>query len=247
MSDLTPQPISSFVEITNLNNFNNDSTLTLLNANAATPATKNANLKFKNLYTLVKSNLNLTDADINTGINPANINTNQLVNISSITVNQYGRVVQLAGTNAAVVPTATGVASGFLPSSITVPLNSPANTPVYGTPSTFTTGYAGNILVTVYFNMLTIVPLASQPEITNPPNIYIKNNINTPTQIIPFFKSSSYGANIGKNREYIISGVAVALLPCQPNTTNWVVGVTYEALNPSYTFNYAAVFQNNSQ
>lgn len=247
MPDLTPQPISTFPEITNLNGFNNDSLLTLLNANASTPATKNANLKFKNLYTLVKTNLNLTDADINTGINPANINTNQLVNISSITVNQYGRVVQIAGTNASIAPTATGVTSGFLPSSIVVPLNAPANTPVYGTPSTFTTGYAGNILVTVYFNLVTIIPLAAQPPFTTAPNVFVNNNINSPTQITPFFQTASYGRNIGQNREYIISGVAVALLPCQPNTTNWVIGVTYPFLNPSYTFNYAAVFQNNSQ
>jgi hypothetical protein len=246
MADLTPQPISSFVEITNLNNFNNDSAITLLDANATTPATKNANLKFKNLYALIKTNLNLTDANINTGINPVNINTNQLSSISSITVNQYGRVVQIAGTSASSAPAAIGVATGLLSGTISVP--GLINNITYGALSSFQTLYTGNILVTIYFNVTVPYSTGTLPQ-TLPPDIYVTNNTKVETQVpIAFNNSTIYGYNDNGGPRVVFTGTAVTLIPCSSNTTEWKIGTKYpQKYPPIYTFNYTSVFQNNSQ
>lgn len=251
MADLTPQPISTFGEITNLNGFNNDSLITLLNANASTPATKNANLKFKNLYTLVKNNLNLTDADINTGITPASINTNQLATISSITVNQYGRVTQIAGSPVSGTTPQAGIETGSFSSAITVPSFQASSAPFFGNASNFTCVYTGKVLITVYFNAVYNFSNGTNtiPQITNIP-IYVTNNTNVPTEI-PFKTKSTTTTSLGNgNGTHTVSGTAVILLPSSPNTTNWKIGVGYSnEINGvyGYTFNYAVIFQNNTQ
>lgn len=250
MADLTPQPISTFGEITNLNGFNNESLITLLNANASTPATKNANLKFKNLYTLVKSNLNLTDADINTGINPSNINTTQLASIASITVNQYGRVVQIAGSPVSGTTPQAGIEAGSFSSTIVVPSSQPGNAPFFGNSSNFTCVYNGKVLVTIYFTATYNYSSGNNTILfTSNIPIYITNNSNVVTEV-SFKTQSVRTTSTGKSGQHILSGTAVILLPSSPNTTNWRVGVGYATDIPGnngFNFDYAVIFQNNTQ
>lgn len=252
MSELTPQPISSFPEITDINNFNNDSLITLLNANASTPETKNANLKFKNLYSLIQNNLfPISDSEIQTGITPANINTNQLASIASITVNQYGRVVQIAGSPVAGTTPQAGIETGSFSSTITVPSFQASSAPFFGNASNFTCVYNGKVLITVYFNAIYNFSNGTNtiPQITNIP-IYVINNTNVQTEI-PFKTKSVITTSLGQgNGTHTVSGTAVILLPSSPNTTNWKIGVGYSnEINGvyGYTFNYAVIFQNNTQ
>jgi len=248
MPDLTPQPISTFPEITNLNGFNNDSLLTLLNANASTPATKNANLKFKNLYTLVKTNLNLTDADINTGINPANINTNQLASIASITVDQYGRVVQIAGSPVASTTPQAGVATDFFTGKFDLPYKSGGMPDkVFGIASNFICQYDGKILITVYF--AGVFPQSTGSG-ARPPSIpiYVTNNTNIVTQMSIVQNNTETSTGIQGKGSHVVSGVAIALLTTSANTTNWKIGTGYYGGVPAgFGFNYSAIFQNNAQ
>lgn len=243
MADLTPQPISAFREITDITGFNNNSLITLLDANATDANNRNANLKFKNLYSLVKSNLNLTDADINTGVVATNINTNQLTTISSITVNQYGRVVQLAGSN---TTTPAAQTNGFTVGSSAGTIKMIQGNTVYGESSNFTCAYTGRVLVTVYFNAVwqystgnnLIVQISDLP-------IFVTNNSNVVTEM-PFKTISISTTSLGGGNRgvHTISGTAVLLLPTSPNTTGWKIGAGPTA---SGDFNYTAVFQNNTQ
>lgn len=246
MADLTPQPISTFGEITNLNGFNNESLITLLNANASTASTKNANLKFKNLYTLVKTNLNLTDADITTGINPININTTQLASIASITVNQYGRVVQIAGSTVASTIPQAGAITGFSKGAFDLPYKSGGSPDkVFGVASDFICKYDGKILVTVYFSASWGQSSGSQVRPNSIP-IYVTNNTNIVTQMSVVTQNVSTSTGVQGKGTHIITGTAISLLTTSANTTNWKIGAGYtDPTGPS--FNYSVIFQNNAQ
>lgn len=243
MADLTPQPISTFPEITNLNGFNNDSLITLLNANASTAATKNANLKFKNLYSLVKSNLNLTDADINTGIVPANINTNQLASISSITVNQYGRITQIAGSAVANTAPQTGVVTGFA----TGEINVLKDYPVFGPVADFTCLYKGNVVLTINFTSIFTQKSSSIPSLAVFPEIpiYVTNNTNNVIKA-SFVPQIGSAVNIYSEYKEVITGSTVIVLPASVGLTNWKIG-TGSSTYFNRTLKYSILFQNNAQ
>lgn len=96
MADLQPIPMSQFVEYTDLNNFNDDSTFPFLDANATSAEKVNAIIKYKNFKTVLQSDLfPIEDSQIITNVDPNNLDTNLLNSIGSIQVNQYGRVVKL--------------------------------------------------------------------------------------------------------------------------------------------------------
>lgn len=250
---LTPQPISSFPEITDLNNFNQDSLLTLLNANASTPSTANANLKFKNLFQLINNEiLPISDSNVSTGIDPNNINSNQLATITSITVNQYGRVVQIQGVSQSSLQTQAGISTGILAGLINVPLNQPSSAPFYGSPADFTCNYTGKIMLTIYYTSR--IPYTTGNNtlayISTPPLIYVTNNTNVVTEISTATGITQNIAGGSGSGAVVSTGTAVALLPCSSGTTNWKVGVGYPkdaTSSPGFSFNYTIMFQNTTQ
>lgn len=250
---LTPQPISSFPEITDLNNFNTESLLTLLNANASTPSTQNANLKFKNLFQLINNEiLPINDSQVSTGINPNNINTNQLATITSVTVNQYGRVVQIEGVTSASLQTQAGISTGILTGTINVPLNQSNSAPFYGSPADFTCNYTGKIMLTIYYTSRISYTTGNNTlaYISTPPLIYVTNNTNVVTQIATVTGTTQNTAGGGGSGAVVSTGTAVALLPCSAGTTGWKVGVGYPTssnTSPGFPFNYTVLFQNTTQ
>lgn len=244
MAELTPKPISAFVEVTDLNAFNSDSYITLLDANATTPETKNAKMKFKGLYQLISNNiLPINDSQVITNINPANINTNQLRSISSIQVNQYGRVVSLDGTaNSTDVPISS-VNTGSYNISTSTPSSQWSGISYLGSPSNFICKYTGNLTITIYYSVI-----GRQSIDFSTGAFYMKSNNITQTSVpIVQFANSLYTTittRFGVNRQF---GIATTIIPVSAGDTNFSFGVEYAETTRFMGVSLNVLFSNNAQ
>lgn len=245
MAELTPKPISAFVEVTDLNNFNSDSYITLLDANATNPETKNAKMKFKGLYQLINNSIfPINDSQITTGINPANINTNQLKSISSIQVNQYGRVVSLDGSTDSTDVAVSSVNTGSYNIVATTPSTQWSGVTYLGSPSNFICKYTGNLTITIYYTAIT-----NRPGINFlADSFYMKSNNITQTAvpIVQYSESTYQTANIrsGVTRQF---GIATIIVPVSAGDTNFSFGLQYATTTTSMAMTLNVLFSNNAQ
>lgn len=207
-----PKRISDFEEITQLNDFNDSSLTTLLDANATSLETKNRNISFANLYKLLKNKLfPITDANITTGINPNNITQTPITNIGSITVNEYGRVTAISPGGGG-----GGGGSGVKTFGENITFDSSDNSPQ----SSFSCGYTGNVVIS--FNLLWRSLAANDPS-TIPPvsvSVTIKSSVKT-SGVVATLYCGPYREITPTSRRYVGVFNNTIVLPAVANETAW--------------------------
>lgn len=240
MSDLQPTPMSLFNEVTDINNFNGDSKIPFLDANATTTDKINALIKYKNFKDLLINDiLPISDSEIETGINSNNINTGLLSSISQIQVNQYGRVVRIDGSTSS----SSGGGGGGSTGSGNFDVGNVVSITNYNSPSNVTqssnyqTVYNGKVSITGVATFLSYPGLQNFIGTGNLSlTLAIKSNIkqtgvpisNTIIQTFQGTSSRQTGNPLSQGYTLYISGI----IPCVQGETNWLLTMN----NTNYPF-----------
>lgn len=208
-SDLQPTPMSQFNEVTNITNFNDDSKIPFLDANATSNQKINAIIKYKNFRQLIVEDiLPIDDSQIITSIDPNNINVNLLTNVSQIQVNKYGRITKISGN--------TSTSTAAISPAIDI-FQVAVNNDLYkaNPVSTYKTRYTGKILITGFCG-------GTLAQLTAIQKVMLTSNIKT-TGIPLSFSVISTTNNSGKVQTTIEKVYISSVITCSADETNWLI------------------------
>lgn len=211
-SDLQPTPMSQFNEVTNITNFNDDSKIPFLDANATSNQKINAIIKYKNFRQLIVEDiLPIDDSQIITSIDPNNINVNLLTNVSQIQVNKYGRITKISGN--------TSTSTAAISPAIDI-FQVAVNNDLYkaNPVSTYKTQYTGKILITGFCS-------GTLAQLTAIQKVMLTSNIKT-TGIPLSFSVISTTNNSGKTQTTTDKVYISSVITCSADETNWLITAT---------------------
>lgn len=211
-SDLQPTPMSQFNEVTNITNFNDDSKIPFLDANATSTQKINAIIKYKNFRQLIVEDiLPIDDSQIITSIDPNNINVNLLTNVSQIQVNKYGRITKISGN--------TSTSTAAISPAIDI-FQVAVNNDLYkaNPVSTYKTRYTGKILITGFCS-------GALAQLTAIQKVMLTSNIKT-TGIPLSFSVISTTNNSGKVQTTTDKVYISSVITCSADETNWLITAT---------------------